>query len=158
MEFLHSIAPNLFDRVLMTIGGAIGGLCSFLYGDFTVGLKWVFLLTVLDWIFGSFAAFKRGEWNSDAGFRGFCRKVVLWGFIAAAHGIDVVFANIPTGFSFMQLAMCAVALNELGSIVENIDRMGYGYLIPEFVRRGMKALQRKVEKIEKEAEDEETHR
>lgn len=143
----------------MAIGGAIGALGSFLYGDFTIGLKWVLLLTCLDWFFGSVAAFRRGEWNSDAGFRGFCRKVVLWAFIAAAHGIDVVFIHIPTGFSFMELAMCAVALNELGSIVENIDRMGYGYLIPEFVRKGMKALQRKVEKIEKEAEDaEEAHR
>lgn len=43
-----------------------------------------------------------------------------------------------------QMAICAYALNEAGSIIENIDRSGWGEHIPAFIRNALARLQEKA--------------
>ena len=42
--------------------------------------------------------------------------------------------------------ICALGLNEVVSLIENTDRLGYGDLIPAFVRKGLQTLQKKAER------------
>jgi lysozyme len=43
------------------------------------------------------------------------------------------------------MTVTALTVSEAGSVVENIDRMGYGSMIPEIIRRGLKTIREATE-------------
>lgn len=153
-EFFISLIPTKAQVLLMTIGGAIGALISFLFGELGDAMKWLFLFVCLDYLTGSAAAWVAGCYSSDAGLRGICRKMVIFLIVALAHGVDVMAVGLGLPFALRDVMICALGLNEIVSLIENVDRLGYGDLIPGFVRRGLHTLQRKAEeKIEGVADE-----
>ena len=53
-----------------------------------------------------------------------------------SHGLDVI-----TGTEMLRnAAIVAYAVNELGSTLENMDRLGFGGMIPSFLHRAIKEL------------------
>jgi toxin secretion/phage lysis holin len=156
-QFLHFLVPDALDRALLIIGAVIGTVIDFLYGGWSSGLTWLGCLALVDFATGSIAAWQAHAWSSDAGSTGLKRKIVLWVFVAIAHGIDVTFAEAGfTALSFMSITVIALTVTEAGSIVENIDRMGNGKFVPAVIRRGLKAAQRVVdERVDKSFGEEE---
>lgn len=154
-DFLLSLVPTKGQAVIMSVGGLAGAAVSFLFGDIGEGMQWLCLFVVLDYITGSLAAWIAGRYSSDAGLRGIARKMVVFLIVALAHGIDTMAVGIGLPFSLRDVMICALGLNEVVSLIENIDRLGYGDLIPAFVRRGLHSLQQTAErKIEGVGDDE----
>lgn len=155
-EFLLSLVPSKGQAVLMSIGGALGALISFAFGEISDGMRWLFIFVVSDYITGSCAAWIAGKYSSDAGLRGLARKTVIFLLVAVAHGVDQMAVGMPLPFLLRDVLVCALGLNEIVSLIENLDRLGCGDLIPAFVRRGLHSLQQKAErKIEGAGDDEE---
>lgn len=153
-DFLLSLVPTKGQAVVMSIGAALGAAASFLFGEWGEGMQWLFLFVCLDYLTGSLAAWIAGRYSSDAGLRGIARKLVVFLIVALAHGIDTMAVGLGLPFALRDVMICALGLNEVVSLIENIDRLGCGDLIPAFVRRGLHSLQRKAEKkIEGAGED-----
>lgn len=153
-EFLLSLVPDRGRGIVMAVGAAAGAAVSFLFGEITSGMQWLFIFVVSDYITGSCAAWIAGKYSSDAGLRGLARKTVIFLLVAIAHGIDQMAIGMPLPFLLRDVLVCALGLNEIVSLIENLDRLGCGDLIPGFVRRGLHALQKKAEaKIEGAGDD-----
>ena len=59
--------------------------------------------------------------------------------IVIANGIDQ-----STGINYIrQAVIIAYLINESGSILENIENLGYGSIIPSVLRKGLKAINQK---------------
>lgn len=111
---------------------------------------WMVVIFVLcltgDWITGSLAAAKKGEWSSRLGWEGIWHKagciVVILGTIILDIVIGMVVNNIPSiklPFTYTVL-ICPIMLvwyilTELGSIVENAGKMGAP--VPDFLKKAI---------------------
>jgi len=123
------------------ICAALGSFFCVAVGGFDVPVKSLLALIITDYVSGVYAAWRTGTLSSGAAFIGIRRKL----FIVAV----VVFGNMLDGamgldHTFRTMIVCGYAGMEGLSIVENVDRMGYGQYIPSYLRD--KLLQLRQEK------------
>lgn len=133
------LIPDFSSRVLLAVGGILGALCSFLFGPIDDAIEWLFVFIVVDYLSGTYAAMKTGQWNSRTGFLGITKKIVMLSLVALCHGLDIT--SVIPFVSVRDAAVFAFCLNDFGSILENIERMGYGSIIPAPVRKMLKAME-----------------
>lgn len=130
---------------IMAIAAAIGAALSWLLGgiDGTVTALLVFI--VLDYATGMYAAWSTGVLSSGRGFDGIKRKVIMLLVVVIAHQLD---AAMHTSDTFKTVVVFAYLGNEGISICENIDRMGYGNCIPNFLRNKLVQLRDEKKNME----------
>ena len=114
-----------------------------LVGGIDISLTWLFVFCVIDYITGTCSAFRQGQWTSKVGGKGIVKKLLIFLFVVLAHGIDEV-CHIDY---IRQAVIIAYIINESGSILENIETLGYGKVIPPVLRHGLKLLKMKNESI-----------
>ena len=137
------LIPDFSSRVLLAVGGILGALCSFLFGPIDDAIEWLFVFIVADYLSGTYAAMKTGQWNSRTGFLGITKKIVILSLVALCHGLDIT--SVIPFVSVRDAAVFAFCLNDFGSILENIERMGYGSIIPAPVSKMLKAMEERSE-------------
>lgn len=129
----------MFDYMpswLSAICGAIGSGIIWAIGGFDIPLTWLLIFCIIDYITGTVSAFKSGIWSSNVGAMGIVKKLMIFVFVILAHGIDET-----AGINYIRQAIIiAYLINESGSIIENIELLGYGKLIPTILRNGIKIL------------------
>lgn len=140
-EFIKNIVPTGAEQYLMAIGAAIGLFISIAVGGMDKMVYALIALMILDYITGIIAACRTGKWDSITGFIGLAKKAVILGVVALCNTVDIAMGT----HALRQMAICAYALNEAGSIIENIDRAGWGEHIPAFIRNALERLQEKTE-------------
>ena len=79
--------------------------------------------------------------------QGIKRKVVMLLIVIMAHWIDAGILGISTCRSMVIFAYLG---NEGLSIIENLDRMGYGEYIPAFIREQLAQLRSEKKSLRKE--------
>lgn len=142
---------NIFLAVKAAIVGIFGAFgAAFGWLGWLV-LAWV-LCMVVDYISGSSAAMKAGQWSSAKARGGIWHKagmiVVVIVAAVADSVLSLVVASIPgisIEYTVLLLPMVLVwyILTELGSILENAAAMGAP--VPEFLIRILAAAKEKVE-------------
>ena len=140
-EFIKTCVPTGAEQYLMAIGAAVGLTISIAIGGFDEMFYALTALMIADYITGIIAACRTGKWDSSTGFIGLAKKAVILGVIALCNTVDTAMGT----HLLRQAAICAYALNEAGSIIENIDRAGWGEYIPYFIRNALARLQEKTE-------------
>ena len=140
---MSDLIPDFASRVLLAVGGILGALCSFLFGPVDDAIEWLFVFIVVDYLSGTYAAMNTGQWNSRTGFLGITKKIVMLSLVALCHGLDIT--SIIPFVSIRDVAVFAFCLNDFGSVLENIEKLGYGSLIPDPVRKMLKAMEKKSE-------------
>lgn len=140
-EFIKNCIPTGTEQYLMAVGAAIGLFISIAVGGMDKMIYALIALMILDYTTGMIAAFKTGQWDSSTGFVGLAKKAVILAVVALCNTVDMAMDT----HTLRQMAICAYALNEAGSIVENIDRAGWGEHIPAFIRNALARLQSKQE-------------
>lgn len=141
VDFLIYLKPTGAEQYLMSIGAVIGLVFSVSIGGMDSMIYALIALCIVDYITGIFTAFKTGQWDSSTGFRGILKKFVIFAVVALCNTIDTAM-NMHI---LRQMAICAYALNEAGSIIENVDRAGYGQYIPDVIRNALARLTEKAE-------------
>ena len=141
IDFLLQLKPTGAEQYLMSIGAVIGLFFSIAIGGMDSMIYALIALSIVDYITGMFTAFKTGQWDSSTGFRGILKKFVIFAVVALCNCIDTAMGM----HILRQMAICAYALNETGSIIENIDRAGYGQYIPDVIRNALARLTEKAE-------------
>lgn len=139
-EFIKTCVPTGAEQYLMAIGAAIGFTLSIAIGGFDEMFYALTALMIIDYVTGIIAACRTGQWDSSTGFIGLAKKAVILGVVALCNTVDTAMGT----HVLRQMAIGAYALNEAGSIVENIDRAGWGKHIPSFIRNALARLQEKA--------------
>lgn len=129
----------------MMIGGVCGGLISFAFGDVGSLLWWLVIFVIVDYITGTLGALRTGTWESKVAGFGVTKKVLYFGVVALAHGLDQTFANLLRVEIIRDIVICAYVAGEFGSIVENLERCGCADVVPPVVRRMIAALNQRVD-------------
>ena len=143
------------DNIFLAVKAAIVGI----FGAFGAAFGWLGWLVlawigcmVVDYISGSSAAMKAGQWSSAQARAGIWHKagmiVVVIVAAVADNVLALVVASIPSisiDYTVLLLPMVLVwyILTELGSILENAAAMGAP--VPEFLIRILATAKEKVE-------------
>lgn len=129
----------------LSILGAIGAFISSLFGGWDAALTTLVIFMAIDYISGLIVAgvFKRslksenGGLESKAGWKGLCRKGMMFLVVLVAVRLDIL-----TGTSFLKDAtVIAFVVNETLSILENAGLMGVKY--PDLIKNALDVLQKK---------------
>lgn len=98
----------------------VGGSITAVLGGWDLALQVLVLFVVLDYITGLVAAWYRKVLNSQVGFRGICKKVLLFIPVAICYALDQVIGQEI----LRSLAIFFYIANEGLSITENLGLCG----------------------------------
>ena len=129
----------------MNITAAVlGGALGFLFGPADGLLFALIALSLLDYATGVTVAIANKELSSKTGFRGICKKLLIFSMVAAANIVDT---HVLGGTEALRSAVLFVFIaNEGISIVENAAALGIP--IPEKLKSVLIQLKSKGENDE----------
>lgn len=130
---------NLIFKGLIAAGGAAA---AYLYGGWGQSMAILLFFVVADYISGFIAGAIEGKLNSEVGFKGIAKKVLIFAIVAVAHQIDVFSANKSE--MIMSATVAFYVWNELLSILENVGRTGLP--LPDVLLRAVEVLRGKGER------------
>ena len=145
LETVDSLLPKCYNAIAFA-GGAVGGAVAFAVGGIDVAVQWLFAFVVVDYLLGMAAACKTHVWSSSTGFKGIIKKAVIFSVVCVGNGLDQV---LGTGGTLRNAAIAAYCVNEAGSILENLGRLGYTGLIPVKIKSAIKAINENSEEGKK---------
>ena len=143
---------NGFKAAVAVAVGALTALWGW-FGWFCVALA---ACMALDYITGTLAARKAGEWSSKVAREGLWHKLAILVAVIVACILDFVIrtilANIPAvtlpfeySVLFGPLVVAWYIITELGSILENAGKLGAPQ--PKWFKKAVSALQNSVDKL-----------
>lgn len=108
-------------RWIKSIGAALAGAVTFLWGEGDIWLYALIACVAMDYLSGVMVAIIKGTLTSEVGFKGICKKVLIFLAVAVAHvfdnaaGLNGALRSVVIGF---------FVANEGISILENAGRAG----------------------------------
>lgn len=112
---------------------------AYLFGGWDQSMAVLLFFVIADYITGFIAGAIEGKLNSEVGYKGIFKKVLIFTVVAIAHQIDVF-----TGSDSQMIMTATVAFyvwNELLSILENVGRTGLP--LPDILLRAVEVLRGK---------------
>ena len=141
----ESVMPRVYSTAAFC-WGALVGVLTYAVGGIDVAVQWLFAFVVVDYLLGVAAACKTHVWSSSTGFKGIIKKAVIFSIVCVGNGLDQV---LGTGGTLRNAAIAAYCVNEAGSILENLGRLGYTGLIPAKIKSAIKAINENSEEGKK---------
>ena len=136
-----------FWNMIQIIFTAIGGWLGYFLGGCDGLLIALVVFAVTDYITGVMCAIADKKLSSEIGFKGICRKVIIFMLVGIAHVLDV---NVIATGSVLRTAVIFFYLSNEGvSLLENAAHLGLP--VPEKLKDVLEQLHDRAEK-EKEAE------
>ena len=121
---------------------AAGGWLGYFLGGCDGLLLALVLFAVADYITGVMCAISDKKLSSEVGFKGICRKVIIFMLVGVAHVIDV---NVIATGSVLRTAVIFFYLSNAGvSLLENAGHLGLP--IPEKLKIVLEQLHDRSEK------------
>jgi toxin secretion/phage lysis holin len=121
---------------------AIGGALSYFLGGFD-GLMYALLIfVIIDYCTGVMCAVVDHKLSSEVGFRGICRKVLIFALVGVANVLDIVV--IGNGTLLRGIVASFYLANEGISLLENSAHLGLP--IPEKLKVVLEQLHDRAEK------------
>ena len=115
---------------IMAFASAFGAFFSVAVGGADQQITSLIYLVIADYVTGLWAGWKAGTLGSARGFKGIFKKIAIFAAVAFCNTVD----NAMAINTLRSMAIFGFAGVEAVSIIENIDRMGYGAYIPQFIR------------------------
>lgn len=115
---------------ILAAGSALGACFSFAVGGMDKQVWALVGFVIADYVTGWCAACKHNEVSSRVGLKGMFKKIAIFAGVALAYWADVAMGTD----TLRSMALFGFALVEVCSLLENIDRIGYGQYIPAFLR------------------------
>ena len=131
-----------FWNLIQFIFTAIGGWLGYFLGGCDGLLFALVVFAVADYITGVMCAISDKKLSSHVGFKGICRKVIIFMLVGIAHMIDV---NVIATGSILRTAVIFFYLSNEGvSLLENAGHLGLP--IPEKLKVVVEQLHDRAEK------------
>lgn len=137
-----------FWNTIQLIFTAIGGWLGYFLGGCDGLLIALVVFVVADYITGVMCAIADKELSSEVGFKGICRKVLIFILVGIANILDV--QVIGTGSVLRTAVIFFYLSNEGVSLLENAGHLGLP--IPEKLKAVLEQLHDRAENSDKEDE------
>ena len=121
---------------------ALGGWFGYFLGGVDGLISALLVFVVLDYLTGIMCAIADHTLSSAVGFRGICRKVLIFMLVGVAHILDS--EVIGTGSGLRSAVACFYLSNEAVSMLENAGHLGLP--IPEKLKDILAQLHNKTVK------------
>ena len=137
-------------NTIQIIFAAIGGWLGWFLGGFDGLLYALIIFVVVDYITGVMCAVVDKNLSSSVGFKGICRKMLIFAMVGIAHVLD---ANVIGDGSVLRTAVIFFYISNEGlSLVENAAYLGLP--IPTKLHKVLEQLHDRAEKEdEKDGEE-----
>lgn len=133
-----------FWNVIQAIFAVIGGWLGYFLGGNDGVLYALIIFAVLDYLTGFMCALADRKLSSKVGFKGICRKVLIFAMVGVGHLLNL---HLLGGGSVLRTAINFFYLSNEGlSIVENSAHLGLP--IPDKLRKVLEQLHDRAEKEE----------
>lgn len=139
-----------FWNTIQIIFTAIGGWLGYFLGGCDGLLIALVVFVVVDYITGVMCAIADKELSSEVGFKGICRKVLIFILVGIANVLDV--QVIGTGSVLRTAVIFFYLSNEGVSLLENAGHLGLP--IPEKLKTVLEQLHDRAETENIDKEDE----
>ena len=123
---------------------ALGGWLGYFLGGMDGLLIALLVFAVLDYITGIMCAIADRKLSSAVGFRGICRKVLIFALVGVGHILDT--QVVGTGSALRSAVICWYLSNEGISILENAAHLGLP--VPDKLRTVLEQLHDRKDKDE----------
>ena len=133
-----------FWNVIQVAFAAVGGWLGYFLGGCDGLLIALVLFVVIDYITGVMCAVSDHRLSSEVGFRGICKKIVIFLLVGIAQILDIEI--IKTGSVIRTAVIFFYLSNEGVSILENAAHLGLP--IPEKLKDVLEQLHNRAEKEE----------
>ena len=135
-----------FWNTIQVLFAAVGGWLGYFLGGCDGLLYALLVFVVLDYCTGVMCAIEDKNLSSEIGFKGICRKILIFALVGVGHLIDT---NIVGSGSIMRTATIFFYLSNEGlSLVENAAHLGLP--IPEKLKDVLEQLHRRAEEEDHE--------
>lgn len=134
-----------FWNVIQLIFSALGGWLGYFLGGCDGLLYTLLAFTAIDYITGVMCAVNDHTLSSEVGFRGICRKVLIFMLVGIANILDV--DVVGTGSVLRTAVIFFYISNEGVSLLENAAHLGLP--VPEKIKTVLEQLHDRAEKEEK---------
>ena len=136
-----------FWNIIQLIFTAVGGWLGYFLGGCDGLLVALVVFVTVDYLTGVMCAIEDKTLSSEVGFKGICRKVIIFMLVGIAHVLDL---NVIASGSVLRTAVIFFYLSNEGvSLLENAAHLGLP--IPEKLKDVLEQLHDRAEK-EKEEE------
>lgn len=135
---------EFWNTIQMVIAG-IGGWLGYFLGGCDGLLFALMAFVVIDYITGVMCAINDRKLSSEVGFRGICRKVLIFLLVGIANILDV--QVIGTGSVLRTAVIFFYLSNEGVSLLENAAHLGLP--VPDAIKTVLEQLHDRSEKEEK---------
>ena len=133
--------------MIQIIFTAVGGWLGYFLGGCDGLLIALVVFAITDYITGVMCAIADKKLSSEIGFKGICRKVIIFMLVGIAHVLDI---NVIATGSVLRTAVIIFYLSNEGvSLLENAAHLGLP--VPEKLKDVLEQLHDRAEK-EKEEE------
>lgn len=130
---------------IMTVFGTVGSFIASFFGGWDTSIKTLIFVMAVDYCTGFIVAgvFKKsrksdnGALNSNAGWKGLCKKGVTLGIVWVSYRIDL---TIGTDY-IRNIVIIGYIANEVVSLIENAGLMGI--YIPPILNKAIDILKNK---------------
>lgn len=139
-----------FWNTIQLIFAAVGGWLGYFLGGCDGLLIALVVFAVVDYITGVMCAIADKELSSQVGFKGICRKVLIFILVGIANILDV--QVIGTGSVLRTAVIFFYLSNEGVSLLENAGHLGLP--IPEKLKAVLEQLHDRAETENSDKEDE----
>ena len=138
-----------FWNVIQAVFTAIGGWLGYFLGGFDGLLYALLVFVILDYITGVMCAVADKKLSSQVGFKGICRKVLIFALVGIGHLLDT---HVNGSGSILRTANTFFYLSNEGlSLIENAAYLGLP--IPSKLKTILEQLHDRAEKEEKEGDE-----
>lgn len=134
-----------FWNVIQLIFSALGGWLGYFLGGCDGLLYTLLAFTAMDYITGIMCAVNDHTLSSEVGFRGICRKVLIFMMVGIANILDT--DAVGTGSVLRTAVIFFYISNEGVSLLENAAHLGLP--VPEKIKAVLEQLHNRAEKEEK---------
>ena len=131
-----------FWNTIQMVFAAVGGWLGYFLGGCDGLLIALVVFAVVDYITGVMCAINDKKLSSEVGFRGICRKVLIFFLVGVANILDV--QVIGTGSVLRTAIIFFYLSNEGVSLVENAAHLGLP--VPEKLKAVLEQLHDRAEK------------
>ena len=135
-----------FWNMIQIIFTAVGGWLGYFLGGCDGLLIALVVFAITDYITGVMCAIADKKLSSEIGFKGICRKVIIFMLVGIAHVLDI---NVIATGSVLRTAVIFFYLSNEGvSLLENAAHLGLP--VPEKLKDVLEQLHDRAEKEEEE--------
>lgn len=138
-----------FWNTIQLIFAAVGGWLGYFLGGFDGLLYALLAFVLLDYITGVMCAIADKTLSSKVGFKGICRKVLIFLLVGIANVLDV--HVIGTGSVLRTAVIFFYISNEGVSLIENAAHIGLP--VPERLKAVLEQLHHRAEKGDAEKKE-----